>query len=245
MARLETANTIINDVALEVGLSPVNDVYASQDENFIQLRGLLVNSGRELAQLNDWSILEQQFSLNTGANPPSDGLYNLPDDFDHMVDQTGWNSGGNVPVGGPLSPQVWSTLVGRELGSTTIYASFRLTQNQIQLYPSPAPADTDLSFMYMSRYWVQEAGGTRKDRPALSDDIILYNPTLVGKYLKYKWLSAKGMDTSAALSELDRVFDSTTGKDRGAAVLNASTGSVGMPYLSPWVSVPYSGFGTP
>ena len=248
MARYETANTIINDTALEVGLVPVNDVYSSQDENFTQLRGLLTVSGRELIQLNDWSILEDVFDLNTSTSspasgtPPDNGLYDLPEDFSHMIDQTGWNRDGNVPVGGPLSPQVWSTLVGRDLGSTTIYASFRLTENQIRLYPNPAPEDTDLSFMYQSRNWVLEEAGTRKDRPSLNTDIILFDPILIGKYLKVKWLSAKGLDITIASRELDNMFNSITGKDKGGQVLNAG-GGVDFPYLNPWRNMSDTGYG--
>ena len=242
MSRFETADTIINDTALEVGLVPANDVYSSQDENFIQLRGLLTVSGRELAQLNNWSILEEVFDLNTGDPAPDDGLYDLPADFDHMIDQTAWNRSGNVPVGGPLSAQVWSTLVGRDLGSTTIYASFRLTEGQVRLYPNPAPADTDLSFMYQSRNWVQEAGGTRKDRPSIGTDVILFAPILIQKYLKVKWLSAKGFDITTASRELDNMMNSVQGKDTGAQVLNASGGAY-FPYLNPWTSLPDTGYG--
>jgi hypothetical protein len=48
MARQETVNTILNDTALEVGLLPVGDPWASQDDSFIQMRGLINSSGREL-----------------------------------------------------------------------------------------------------------------------------------------------------------------------------------------------------
>jgi hypothetical protein len=45
MARYESANTIINDTALEVGLVPASDPFSSQDEAYIQLRGLLTSVG--------------------------------------------------------------------------------------------------------------------------------------------------------------------------------------------------------
>lgn len=243
MARYETANTVINDAALEVGLLPVTDVYSSTNDAFIQLRGLLTSCGRELAQLHDWVILQRNFTLNTGAVPPADGLYDLPDDFSAMIDQTGWNVATNLPIGGPVSPQVWSVMVGRDLGSTTLYVNFRLTDNKIQVYPLPAPANTELSFMYLSRNWVQESGGALKDRPSVGSDIILFEPILIVKYLTVKYLSAKGFDTTQASRELDLMFQSRIGKNAGAQILNASGANSGYPYITPWNNVPYTGYG--
>lgn len=242
MARQDNANTIISDVALEVGLTPVTDAYSTNREEYLQLQGLLNIAGQELLELHDWTILQDLFPLNTGINPPPDGLYDLPDDFSRMIDQTGWNRDANLPLGGPLSPQTWSTLVGRDLASTTLYASFRLTQNQIQLYPSPAPPETQLQFMYISRNWVEETGGAQKDRATNGTDIVLYDPILIKKLLKVKWLSAKGFDTSLASREFDLMFKSRTGSDSGAPILNAS-GVAAYPYLNPWRNMSDTGYG--
>ena len=89
MARYETANTIINDAALEVGLVPATDPYASQDEAFIQLRGLLTSAGRELCDMHNWSLLIENYSVTTAEGDTGD--YPLPGDFNRMINQTGWD----------------------------------------------------------------------------------------------------------------------------------------------------------
>lgn len=242
MARQETAAQIINDTALEVGLAPEQDVYASQKDTFIQLRGLLTTAGRELVELREWTALQQDFEIVTEV-PPDTGIYDLPSDFSRMINQTGWNRSANLPVSGPLSSQVWSTLIGRNLGSTTLYVNFRLTENIIELYPSPPPDDLTISFMYISRDWVIESGGQRKDRPESNTDIVLFEPIMIVKFLKLKWLSSKQMDTTAASREVDLMFDARTGHDAGAPVLSVSGSGVGFPYLNPWTNLPDSGYG--
>ena len=243
MARLSTANDVMNRVATEIGLPKSTDPVSSSDETFIQLRGLLDSAGQELVELNQWQILEREYSFTTVEGDT--GEYDLPDDFSAMIDQTGWDRTNNLPIGGPLSSQDWAYLVGRDLVSQTIYASFQLQDNKLQLFPQPPPEDLEVSFSYLSRAWL--ASGTdmtnRFDTIQTGSDIVLFEPILIVKFLKVKMLEAKGFDASAARLEFDTVFDSRTGKDSGAAVLSASGGTGGMPYLTPYRNVGDTGYG--
>jgi hypothetical protein len=246
MARYENANTIINDAALEVGLIPVNDPFASQDEAFIQLRGLLTGAGRELVDMHDWQILTNDYLVTTQTGDSGD--YDLPDDFNRMINQTGWDQGNNLPIGGPLSPQDWSYLKGRDLASTTIYASFRLEDGLFRVFPQPPPADIPISFEYISNNWVTEASQARtvpgsKDRPTSGTDLILFQPILMTKMLKMQFLGAKGFDNSAAVGEFMRIFQARTGQDAGASVLSASNRNSAFPYLDSFRNVGNTGYG--
>jgi hypothetical protein len=246
MARYESANTIINDTALEVGLVSVNDPFASQDEAFIQLRGLLTSVGRQLVDMHEWQVLTGSYEITTADGDTGD--YPLPDDFSHMINQTGWDQSNSLPIGGPLSPQDWSYLVGRDLASTTIYASFRLEDGIFRIFPQPPPPDMSISFEYASRYWVQETGTTPvapgvKDRPTSGTDVILYSPLLVVKFLKMSFLSAKGFDASAAFAEFQQLFNARTGMDAGSPILSASNRASTFPYLTPYRNLGDTGYG--
>jgi len=241
MARTATALYIINRAAVEAGLIASPDPYASTDESYIQLRGLLDAAGQELVELHDWQTLLQQFDLTTAAGDT--GKYPLPDDFSHMVDQTGWDRTNDLPLGGPLNSQEWAYLDGRDFGSSTIYASFRLADNSLQLYPTPVPEGINIRFEYVSRNWVQAADGTTKDLAEAPDDIITLDPLVMIKFLKHKFLQAKGFDTAGSATDLENIFNSRTGKDAGASVLNAGGGSPGYPYLG-GKSIPFTGYGT-
>ena len=256
MARYLTVDDIINRVALEVGLltstSPVTDT----DETFIQLVGLFNSSGQELCELNDWQILHRNIDATTneassntqlgdGGDIGVGGEYDLPDDFNYMIDQTGWDRTNRVAIGGPLSPQDWTYLEGRDLVSQSIYASFRQTDGKLLLYPQPAPDGLRLTFEYVGRNWLMEAGQSvpNRDTVGAGSDVCILDPLLSIKFLKLKWLQAKGFDFSGAALEFDTLLTSRIGKSEGAAILSASRGSRAFPYLSPYGNTGDTGFG--
>ena len=242
MARYATANDIINRAALEVGLVPQNDVYSTQDDSFAQLAGLMNSCGQELIELYPWEMLVKHFSVTTQAG--DSGTYPLPDDFSYMIDQTGWDRTNRVAIGGPLSAQDWSYLKGRDLVSQSIYASFRLVEGRFDLFPQPPPEGLEVSFEYINRNWVQEQGTQEyKDSADSSSDVILFEPILIVKFLKVKFLDAKGFPSQAARQEFESIFDSRTGKDKGASILNAGRGMRGVPLLHSYYNLPDSGFG--
>ena len=245
MARFESANTILNRTALEVGLLTVTDPVSSTDEAYRQLRGLLDGAGQEMVELHPWQVLTDVFEFTTSV-PPDTGTYDLPEDFAYMIDQTGWDKSNRVAIGGPLSAQDWSYLDGRDLVSQSIYASFRLVDNKFDLYPQPPPDGLQIRFEYIKRNWVVEADKTTfRDTIGQGSDIVLYEPILIIKFLKVKFLQAKGMDALPAINEFERMMDSRTGKDTGASILSASNNSRGFPYLHPYYNTGDTGYGAP
>ena len=120
---LATANDTLNRVAAEVGLTPIPDPWGSPKQEFEQMRYLLNIAGEELSQLYQWEFLMREHQIITSSSDT--GNYDLPADFLYMINQTGWERAENVPLFGPLSPQDWQYLLGRDLVSYTIYASFR------------------------------------------------------------------------------------------------------------------------
>ena len=245
MARLATANDVINRVAVEVGLNADVNPVGSTDEAFVQIRYLLDSAGQELVQLHNWQILQEEYSFTTQNGDT--GVYDLPDNFSHMIDQTGWDRTNSVPVGGPLSSQDWAYAVGRDLVSQSIYASFKLQNNKLELYPQPPPVGMDVTFEYMSRNWVSNNVNLtdRSDTVDAGSDIILFEPILIVKFLKCKVLEAKGFDATSARMEFENVFDSITGKDEGASILSASNNARGFPYLQPYRNTGDTGYGIP
>ncbi len=244
MARQETANTIINRVALEVGLSPVSDPVADSDDAFIQLTGLLNAAGQELVELRPWQVLRNEFEFTTDSAADS-GVYTLPADFSYMIPQAHWDQTSNVPIGGPLSAQSWAYMEGRGLASSTIYMNFRLAENKLEIYPQPPPDALAVRFEYISRYWVTESGQSAPNTDAVDagTDTIVYEPILIQKFLKVKFLEAKGLDASAARLEFENMFLSRSGKDEGSPILSASRTRGRTPYLNSYNTLD-TGFGS-
>jgi len=164
-----------------------------------------------------------------------------------MTDQTGWDRANNVPLAGPLSPQDWTYLLGRDLVGSTIYASFRFEQNQLWIFPqNPMPQGLDINFEYTSRNFIQQAGVIPveySDTIITSADTVLFPPQLIQRLLKVKFLEAKGFDSQKAEDNFWQSFNSWTGKDNSAPILSMGNGFRGVPYLDGFYNTPDSHFG--
>lgn len=226
-----------------MGLTPVADPYSDQSQHFQQMRYLLQTAGEELTLAHPWEWQVASHQITTQALDV--GNYDLPTDFLQMIDQTGWERSENVPLFGPLSAQDWTYLLGRDLVSSTIYASFRLKDGKFSIFPQPPPAGLDINFEYQSKNWVSDGQPT----PTLSDtvtsgsEIVLFDRTLITRHLKLKWLESKGFDTTKPQDDFNQVFGSLVGKDKGAEILSMGRNNRGMPYLDNRYNAPDTGYG--
>lgn len=238
------ANDILNRVAAEVGIAPVVDPYASQDPTFIQMTYLLNTAGEELSYAHQWEFLTKTHQILTQQGDT--GRYPLPADFGYMINQTGWERAENVPLGGPLSPQDWTYLKGRDLASSTLYASFRISDGEFHIYPDPPPVGLDINFEYNTINWVNGGGDPVEYRSNVStgSDIPLFDRTLITRYLKLKYLDATGFDTSKAQADFNQIFSFLTGFDKSAGILNAGRTRRNFPYISV-LNAPDTGYGLP
>jgi len=236
-------NTILNRVAVEVGLDSVTDPYGSTEKHFTQMIGLLQVAGEELALAYEWEFLTKTHQITTVAATDT-GDYDLPTDFHYMIPQTGWERANNVPLGGPLTAQDWTYLLGRDLATQTIYASFRLRTGKFSIFPQPPPDALDINFEYQSKNWLTNAAGDEEKYDIdAGTNIVLYDRTLITRYLKLKFLESKGFDTTKAQDSFNQIFGFLTGKDKSAPILSAG-GMVQYPYLDSHRNIADTGFGT-
>lgn len=243
MARFKTINDICNQIAVEVGIPKVSDVFSATDVAFEQLTTLSNSIGYELLQNGAWQGLVRTHQIVTQAG--DSGKYPLPDDFSYMINQTQWDRTNNVAVGGPLSAQRWTYLEGRDLVSQTIYATFREVEFEFWLFPQPPPEGLDINFEYMSTNWVLVNGqtGMFSDKVVQAADVVLYQSHLFERALKLRFLEARGFDTTVAANQYETAMISWLGKDKGAPVLNAGARYTGIPYLDGLNNTPDTNYG--
>lgn len=242
MARWDDAGTIINDAAVEVGLTAVTDPFASNDPAFVQLCRLLTSAGRELLGLHQWQKFVATHQITTTALDT--GEYPLPDDFLYIIDQTGWTPTNRLPLGGPLSAQDWSFIVGSDWNQYTIYVSFREFDGSFWIQPNnPVPEGIEITFEYITNTWAEDSSSVRLNRVTASDDIVFFPPVLIMKMLKLRFLEAKGFDTTAALGQFNTALATWLPKDKSAPVLSMSNRRL-FPYLD-WRNIPETNFGPP
>lgn len=249
MARYQTAGDLINRAAIACGLNRESDPFYSVDPAFIQLVELANQLGETLLHQWNWEVLERKHSFVTAAG--DSGEYALPEDFGYMIDQTAWQEGvpgSAYPLLGPASAQYWSYLEASQLYNVTIYAWFRQNEGKLKLFPQPPPPDIPISFRYMSRSWVIDGQSdpsdpVYKDKVTAYPDIVRYDPMLFVKGLVLSFLEAKGFDTTKAQDAYMLAFDSITGHDKPAPVLNLN-GPVAYNRFLDYRNIPETGYGS-
>ena len=248
LTRTESIGSLINRVAVSVGLNKAIDPFASADPVFIQLIGLANECGQEFIQTHPWARFRNRWAFTTA--PGDTGIYDLPDDFSYFIDQTGWQEAGigaAYPLLGPATAQWWAFLKATALYNVTIFAWFRDFDNKLQLYPQPPPEGIDIAFEYMSRGWATEGGSVPPvltETVTTSADLVLIEPILFIKRLKLAFLQAKGFDTTKAQDEYDASLDAWIGKETSAPVLSLTGRGIGRRLLDAWVNVPETGLGS-
>jgi hypothetical protein len=231
MAQYWTAIDVLKQVTGELGLPQIPTVTGLADVQSIQLLSLLNSAGNELMLYYPWEQLTAEWVFQTINGL---GEYDLPADYNYFTDQTQWDRTNHWPLLGPKSPQEWAWLKG-SLVAALPRQRYRIQNHKLKLWPTPATPSFTLAMEYVVMNWV-DSKGTKVDMITQDGDILLYEPWLLIKFVKFKFYELKGFNTTGVNADFMRVFNSLTGADTGAKILSLSP-QVQSQYLGPW-SVP-------
>lgn len=240
--RYWSALEIIKQATSELGLNPPATLQGTDDATAIQFLALTNAAGNELLEYYPWQQFMQEWVFDT---IPNQGEYDLPADWAYFIDQTQWDRTDHWPLLGPKSPQEWAWLKGGLLAAAP-RMRYRVRENQFLLWPIPGqnngagvPQTFNLAMEYVSRNWVITTDGTNKtstDMITKDGDEVRYDPWMVIKFIKLKFYELKGFDTAGVRADFLRIFNSLTGKDKGAPKL--SLAPIYPPlFIGPW-SIP-------
>lgn len=231
---------IVNQVAGEVGLGRVSTLFAPDDQNTVQSTQLLAalnSAGNELGFYYPWEQFKQEWVIQLQLGK---GSYDLPPGWSYFIDQTQWDRTNHWPLLGPKSPAEWAWLKGGLLASFP-RMRYRVMGNKFEVFPVPASNSLfELSMEYVSENWAQGPGSADqkpdKSMVTVDGDIVWYQPWLMVKYTKLKWLEIKDFPQEAARSDFMKMFDALKGKDVGAQVLSLVPRTTPF-FIGPW-SIP-------
>lgn len=243
MATFDTVANIVNDVAVEVGLGQVPDVYGSTDAAVVQLRTLLKSVGRGLVLENQWL---QQVREGTITTLPAVSLYPLPADFLTFVDGTGWDRTAQLKMV-PLSPQQWQQVAANTV-TGLLHCLVRQRDGdvpQLELWPQPPAVGHLLAFEYRSLLWVKAVGDTlaTKHAPTANTDVVCFDVQLATRALKLAWYHANGLESTAAQLGYEAAFDAVRTTGAPMAPVLPVGGTVGSIRLIDEDNAPETGYG--
>ena len=226
---------IINQVNAENG-QPKLVTIKVDDPLVTQVIAALNAAGNELLMFYTWEQFRREFLVDLVAGQDA---YDLPPDWAYFLDQTQWDRTNHWPLLGPKSAAEWAWLKGGLLASFP-RMRYRVMNNKFTVWPVPeSNSQYHLAMEYMSGWWVGGSTGGGLPTGALvkeDGDVVMYDPWLMVKFTKLKWLQLKGMDSSAAAGDFQRVWEALKGKDTGAQVLSLVPQKTPF-FIGPW-SVP-------
>lgn len=217
--------TVAQAVAEEVGLAAPSVVVGSSDKTAKQLFRLINRAGRVLAKKN-WAVLQKE---HTFSRVSGTAYYDMPSDFERLLDETAWDRSTYWNLRGPLSPKQWQVKKSGLVASATVRSNFRvkpLTRVN-KFYIDPTPTDTDsMVFEYASDQWVKDsANAAGKSAYALDTDIALISEELIEMEVIWRFLNRKGFAYAEEKREAEIQIDRAFSEDGGAPVLDLGGGS--------------------
>jgi hypothetical protein len=227
-----TLLSVVQDASDELGLPHPSSALSNPDLTVTQLVALTRAAGDSLTKRRLWRFLVQLATFTTTAAE----YYALPSDFNRTVDNTMWDGTNHWPLDGPLLAQEWQYL-NRGIVSSGPRMQFRLSQNRVQVRPTPVTAGYVISYFYHSRWWIYTDGATPTDDVTLmgafanDTDLIVYEHRLIVDAVKLRFLQAKGFDTTAVAQDLQNSLDDAISADTGAMKLNLARGRLYYPLV--------------
>lgn len=228
-----------------LNLNPVSqasfDAFGSTDPNIVQILDLLNDLGAELASKLKKHLV-REFSFVTAGNQTS---WALPADYVELVDDTAWDITSVRPLDGPVSERDAAALKVWNPGGP-VTRPFQIRGNRLVFPVYPGDGLT-ITASYYSEYWIQTAAsgtGPDADHATANTDYVLFDPTLVVRGLKLKWLQAKGKDTGIAYTEFVDRLEYAKGAVGGGRTLSLSGRRGGTRFLGQ-SNLPDTGYGLP
>jgi len=228
-----TVLSVLQAAAAEMALPEFGSAAGNIQQIPQQLLALYNLTGTMLVRRRVWRLLWRTFTFDAIAGQAA---YPLPPDFQRPISQTEWDQTNRWPLVGPETPQQWQWLKSGIL-STGPRERFRLIDNTMELWPVPGsdtvPLPVKISYMYISKWWVESADGQPKLKADRDDDTCVFPDVLMATGVKLRYYQAKGFDTTAFAADFQNNLDDALSQDGGAPILSLAR-SVNYPLISVW-----------
>jgi len=226
-----SALTILQNACSRLGITAPTAVFSSTDDQVIQLRNLMNQEGKELADEVAWTRLVTEKTFSSTAAAIQTGA--VPTDFGWYINDTMWNRGTMVKMSGPCSPEEWQMY--QAIAVVTLPAAvFRFRGGNLLIYPNPVASQT-CAYEYVSTYW---ASGSQTAMTADSDTALL-DENLISLGVIWRFLAAKGLDYAEAFRTYELEVAKAMGRDGGKKKMYVGGGAP----MNPWnANIPQSGW---
>lgn len=165
--------------------------------------------------------------------------YDLPADYDRLLDRTHWDKTKHWEMLGPETAQQWEWLISGYI-STGPRIRWRIFDGYFQIWPFTASAEV-LGYEYLSKYWARSSGGTAQGAMTADTDTCIFPDRLMVSGLKHKYFAVKGFG-DVFREEYESQLSIAFANDAGSPTLSFAPRVSGI--LITQANIPDSGYGT-
>ena len=203
----------IKSAVLRVDGTSIGAAFSSTEQIAVEMADLSNEVATDILRSHDWRKLVKIATINGNGGQ----VYNLPADYDRMVQPARVDNPGNFFWGYEYIPTVneWMRLTS---GQMTIAApgGWIMLGGKMNFWPAPSG---NAVFPYVSGEYARSNGGVAKAAFSRDDDTFELDERLLTLGLIWKWRAQKGMDYSEDMASYELALSQAMARDKGAYVI--------------------------
>lgn len=184
-----TLLTVCQDILRETKSSSIpGTIIGNNDDVAKQIFQAIKTSITDLARNYQWQELQKEYTFSSVVNQAG---YNLPSDFDRLIDNTFWNASQNWAMIGGLTPESWRVLKNSLLTQAETVEYFRIRGNQIIIHRTPSVVESYV-YEYITKNIVKSASNVAQSEFLADTDNTVIDEYLIRLDTTWRWLKNNG-----------------------------------------------------
>jgi len=237
-----TLITMCQEAARMVPITVPASIIGNTSETAQLLLAVAQAEGKALKRRYNWLSLVTEHEFDTVIDQED---YDLPSDYEYLVNQTLWDKNNFEHIRGPMSAQQWQEHKSSILSSSnTTWKRYRIRNVsgdvKFSIFPTPDAVGT-MVLEYASKNWCESALGVGRSIWEADSDTGIVDEYLIELGIKWRLLNRLGMAYDEEREEYDAEVVKAIARDGGAPVVSITTSDrynlIGMG------NVPDSGYG--
>jgi hypothetical protein len=233
--------SIVQSVAIKVGLAKPSVAQASIDTNVQQIIGFVNEAGQELTHRYTWQALTKEATFATVAVESQGSIQALTGpDYVMVLNETMWDRTTRRPVYGPKMAAEWQQLKAQLMQGP--WWQYRIRGNQVLFIPPPATGDA-IFFEWLSNYWVGTAGAPTvgaQSAYALDTDVSLLSERVITLDATWRYKQTKRLAYDEDFDKAEAAIADLISRDASKPRLNLAGAQTD---IYPGVLVPAGNWG--
>lgn len=209
-----TVLSVVSNACLVLGMDQPDVLMTSTDREYQELARLANDTARMIAEDYDWQRLQQVATITGNA---VDEAFDLPDDFDRMVQPSSmWSSRWTWALDKIPSSDQWLEM--QVTPYTFTYGNWIIYGGQFHVLPIMADAEIT-KFFYITDKIVKADAGALQTGFVADDDVFRLDERLLELGIIWRSKKDKGLQFDIAKAEYDDLFAKKAKRDGGSQAI--------------------------